>query len=210
MKRIRIRRPSPALALAFAALFVSLGGVSYGVATGSIDSREIKDQTITYKDVRPDKLGGGVVKEQGLDVTKLKTVPKADDAARLAGVESRRVDAFSLGIGETRQLLTTGPLTLTAQCRADGANHVAEVIVTSTANASAVDGAQTDADLGPGEEVALSRLTAAAGTPAFDQEAAGAAIASDGTELLGQDLYLGLSVLGQPNVCRFGGTLYLG
>src|SRR5690349_13108925 len=34
------------------ALFVALGGVSYGVATGSIDSREIADNTIRSKDVR--------------------------------------------------------------------------------------------------------------------------------------------------------------
>lgn len=44
--------PSPALAIACIALFASLGGVSYGLATGSIDSREIRDNTIRSKDVR--------------------------------------------------------------------------------------------------------------------------------------------------------------
>jgi len=34
------------------ALFVSLGGVSYGVATGSIDSREIKNNSVRSKDIR--------------------------------------------------------------------------------------------------------------------------------------------------------------
>ena len=43
MKRVLARRPSPALVIACIALFVSLGGVSYGVATGFIDSREILD-----------------------------------------------------------------------------------------------------------------------------------------------------------------------
>jgi hypothetical protein len=38
--------------VALLALFLSLGGVSYGVATGFIDSREIKDNTIRSKDVR--------------------------------------------------------------------------------------------------------------------------------------------------------------
>jgi hypothetical protein len=52
VKRIRLSRPSPALAIACIALFVALGGVSYGVATGSIDSREIRDNTIRSKDVR--------------------------------------------------------------------------------------------------------------------------------------------------------------
>jgi hypothetical protein len=52
VKRILLRRPSPALVVAFVALFVALGGVSYGLATGSIDSREIADNTIRSKDIR--------------------------------------------------------------------------------------------------------------------------------------------------------------
>jgi hypothetical protein len=50
------RLPSPALVIACVALFVSLGGVSYGVATGFIDSREIKNNTIRSKDVRNNTL----------------------------------------------------------------------------------------------------------------------------------------------------------
>ena len=55
MKRI-VRRPSPATVISCIALFVALGGVSYGVATGSIDSREIADNTIRGKDVRNNNL----------------------------------------------------------------------------------------------------------------------------------------------------------
>jgi hypothetical protein len=50
------RLPSPALVIACIALFVSLGGVSYAVATGFIDSRELKDNTIRSKDVRNNTL----------------------------------------------------------------------------------------------------------------------------------------------------------
>jgi hypothetical protein len=50
------RLPSPALVIACVALFVSLGGVSYGLAKGSIDSREIKSNTIRSKDVRNNTL----------------------------------------------------------------------------------------------------------------------------------------------------------
>jgi hypothetical protein len=46
------RLPSPALVIACVALFVSLGGVSYGLAKGSIDSREIKNNTVRSSDVR--------------------------------------------------------------------------------------------------------------------------------------------------------------
>jgi hypothetical protein len=52
MRRIKHYRPSPATVLASIALFVSLGGVSYGVATGSIDSREIRNNTVRSKDIR--------------------------------------------------------------------------------------------------------------------------------------------------------------
>ena len=56
MKRLTLRRPSPATVISCIALFVSLGGVSYGVATGFIDTREIKDETIRSKDVRNNAL----------------------------------------------------------------------------------------------------------------------------------------------------------
>jgi hypothetical protein len=60
------------MGVALMALFLSLGGVSYGLATGSIDGREIRNNTITFKDVRKDKLGGGSIKE-----STLATVPSA-------------------------------------------------------------------------------------------------------------------------------------
>lgn len=46
------RRPSPAMVVALVALFVSLGGVSYGFATGSIGSREVKNNSIRTGDLR--------------------------------------------------------------------------------------------------------------------------------------------------------------
>lgn len=75
MKRV-IRRPSPALVVACLALFIALGGVSYGVATGSIDGREIrngsirgidvKNRSLTGNDIAGDRLGGGAIKELSL------------------------------------------------------------------------------------------------------------------------------------------------
>jgi hypothetical protein len=52
VKSILRRRPSPALVISMVALFVSLSGVSYGVATGFIDSREIKNNEIRSIDIR--------------------------------------------------------------------------------------------------------------------------------------------------------------
>jgi hypothetical protein len=52
VKSILRGRPSPALVISMIALFVSLSGVSYGVATGFIDSREIKNNEIRSLDIR--------------------------------------------------------------------------------------------------------------------------------------------------------------
>jgi hypothetical protein len=49
---MRRLRPSPAMAVALAALFVSLGGVSYGVATGTIGTRAIRNNSIRSSDIR--------------------------------------------------------------------------------------------------------------------------------------------------------------
>jgi hypothetical protein len=88
--------PSPAMVVAVIALFVSLGGVSYGLATGAIDSREIKNNSVRSRDVRnlsltgrdmgADRVGGGAVKESSLG-----TVPSADGVARFASVTSAGV-----------------------------------------------------------------------------------------------------------------------
>jgi hypothetical protein len=56
VKSILRRRPSPALVISCIALFLSLGGVSYGVATGFIDSRELKNNSVLSKDVRNNTL----------------------------------------------------------------------------------------------------------------------------------------------------------
>jgi len=108
-----IKQPSPATVIASVALFVSLGGVSYGVATGSIDSREIKNNTIrgidvknrslTGNDVAADRLGGGAIKESTLGV-----VPFSNGTAKAAVVNSagvlvrERGGASSLRIGPGR------------------------------------------------------------------------------------------------------------
>ena len=44
--------PSPAMAVALLALFVSLGGVSWGVASGRIGTREIRNNSIRSTDIR--------------------------------------------------------------------------------------------------------------------------------------------------------------
>ena len=92
MKRFA-RRPAPALVIACLALFVSLGGVSYGLATGAIGSREIKNNSVRGKDVRngslrgkevgTDRLGGRTIKEATLG-----SVPGAEGVTHTAVVRA--------------------------------------------------------------------------------------------------------------------------
>lgn len=64
--RFALRRPSPALVVSCIALFMSLGGVSYGLATGSIDTREIRNGTIRSADVRNEELTGRDIRDRRL------------------------------------------------------------------------------------------------------------------------------------------------
>jgi hypothetical protein len=73
MKR-RLRAPSPAMVVALIALFISLGGSAYAVATigsddiinGSIRNRDFKDGTLRGQEAKRDGFGGGAIKESTL------------------------------------------------------------------------------------------------------------------------------------------------
>jgi hypothetical protein len=160
-------RPSPALVISLIALFVSLGGVSYGVATGFIDSRELRDNTvrsrdlrnndIRTKDVRNNEIRGIDIRNstiQGRDValatltgedikeSTLAEVPLAARAGSADAVSSLRVISartVTQGGGPTT-LASYGPLTVTGGCPADVSGPRAEVRVQSSLAGSAADG----------------------------------------------------------------------
>jgi hypothetical protein len=66
MRRILGLRPSPALVIAMIALFISLGGVSYGLARNSVDSREIKNGTVSSRDLKNNSVTSTDVKNGSL------------------------------------------------------------------------------------------------------------------------------------------------
>jgi hypothetical protein len=73
------------------ALFLAMGGVSYGLATGSIDSREIKNNTVRGRDVRNGTLTGNDVRPNGIaggsiNEARLGTVPFAEALSHSAVV----------------------------------------------------------------------------------------------------------------------------
>jgi hypothetical protein len=58
LSKLRSYRPSHGTVVAYLALFIALGGTSYGLATGSIDSREIKNNSVRSKDIRNNDVRG--------------------------------------------------------------------------------------------------------------------------------------------------------
>jgi hypothetical protein len=113
MQRL-FRRPSPALVIACLSLFVSLGGVSYAVATidsadivdGSIRNRDFKDGTLRGQEAKRDGFGGGAIKEQSLDTTKLKQVPSAalaDGLGRHAVISDTGATVRGRGVSSSSQ-----------------------------------------------------------------------------------------------------------
>jgi hypothetical protein len=71
VKSLLRRRPTPALVIALLALFISLSGVSYGVATGFIDSREIKNNEIRSLDIRDNQVRSRDIRNnevRGIDI----------------------------------------------------------------------------------------------------------------------------------------------
>jgi hypothetical protein len=147
--RLLHKRPSPALVIACLALFVSLGGVSYGVATGFIDSREIKNNTIRTQDIRNSEVRGRDIRNstiQGADVAfntlkgadieesslgKVPSAASADSAASIANLKTFPRAVLAKG-APPATLLTHGPLTLTAACVDVGGDTVTRLLVSST------------------------------------------------------------------------------
>jgi hypothetical protein len=190
VKYIPRRRPSPALVIACVALFVSLGGVSYGVATGYIDGREIKNNTIRSQDVRNGTLRTQDIRNnevrgfdirnssiQGRDVAfntltgadieesslgKVPSATSADSAAAVSVLKTFAPTPLAEGAAPVT-LVTQGPLTLTAACVDVAGSTAARVRVqTSEAGSAGSDAPTIDPVDGP---VTVAELVDAAGSP---------------------------------------------
>ena len=135
------------MVVALVALFASLGGVSYGFATGSIDSREVKNNSVLSKDlrnndirsidirnnevrgrdirnstIRSEDIGANQVKGPDVLESSLGLVPKADvanTAASAGSLSSQQKIGYQAGAGTGAQpIYDSGKLKLTASCSA--------------------------------------------------------------------------------------------
>ena len=172
MKSILRRRPSPALVISCIALFVSLGGVSYGVATGFIDSREIKNNSVRSADIRNSNVEGRDVASntlKGADISEqdLGKVPSASvaDAAGTATSAGTAGAAGSVGGvtlktfnwqgqqgGSFVDVVNLGGLTVEASCEDDGGSPSLQVQAKSAVAHSEVSA--TWGGFGPAEDLA--------------------------------------------------------
>jgi hypothetical protein len=100
MRRIRLGRPSPALVLSIAALFVALSGTAVALKANSVASRHIEDNTIKSEDIRDGKgVNGADVVDASLTGADVASggLTGADVASNsLTGAD---IDEHSLGIG---------------------------------------------------------------------------------------------------------------
>jgi hypothetical protein len=208
VKYILRRRPSPALVISCIALFVSLGGVSYGVATGFIDSREIRNNTITSGDVRNNTLRTFDIRNnevrgfdirnstiQGRDVafdtltgsdiaeSSLKEVPSAAQATSVAVLKTITPVTLAKGAAPVA-LVTHGPLTLSAACVDSGSSTAARLLVQTAEAGSAGSDAPT---IDPGDGlVTLAELVDLPANPRSAQNRSLFAWAPSGKALTGQ------------------------
>jgi hypothetical protein len=169
MRRLLRHRPSPALVVSFVALFVALGGVSYGVATGSIDSREIKNNSIlsrdihnngivAYKDIIPNTVGGTRVKESSLG-----SVPHAYAISRWAVVNAQGTLARGRAVSSAART-AEGRYQVVFDKDLRGCSYVATIGDTSAADPPS--GQISTASLASNVNGVVVRTTNAGGQPA--------------------------------------------
>jgi hypothetical protein len=170
VKSILSRRPSPALVISMIALFVSLSGVSYAVATGFIDSREIKNNEVRSLDIRNNEIRTRDLRNnevrgidirnstvQGRDIAlntvtgedinedslgKVPSAASADTATSAGGVDTLKIiPRTTMAEGASPvTLATAGPLTVTGRCDPNAAATEARLAVSTSENNSAAGG----------------------------------------------------------------------
>lgn len=162
MKRLAHRRPSPATAIACLALFVSLGGTSYGLATGFIDTREIKNNTIRTEDVRTNSLRTQDIRDsevRGRDIRN-STVTGIDVA--LNGLTGADIVESSL-TGKVPQADTVDGIDSTGFVRADDTGFVG--IPLAAGGTFAPGEPEPDVDVDPLGYAHLQGVIAVSATP---------------------------------------------
>jgi hypothetical protein len=149
------------------ALFVALGGTAYAVTqldgskivNRSIPAGKLKKNTLTGTEIKESKLGtvkSAEVSDRTLQLTVSEPKGKSKGAAReLSAGGDSGASLVKLSIGQTENLLTSGPFSLKASCVDQGGAPGVRAVATTTEAGTYVVGAGHAAPFGPGEEVPL-------------------------------------------------------
>jgi hypothetical protein len=112
---LRIPRPSVALVVAFAALFIALGGTGYAalkitgknVVNESLTGADVDNKSLSWREFKKDTLGGDQIKESALgSVPEAAHAANADNATN-AQTAAKATDADTVGGIPAAQLMTT-------------------------------------------------------------------------------------------------------
>lgn len=208
-------RPSPATVIALIALIAALSGSAYAaLSRNSIGTKQLKKSAVRTSDIRNNAVTGKKAKESSFgqvpSANTANTADTANSATSFGGMTAVPIAPFTLTNGGSQPVVSHGPFTLTATCTINqGGVDTAAVEITTSQNNSAFAGEQEPGDFDIGDTFPYVEAVVATPNPEF-QEDSGAAIAPDGSEILGHQLYAGVNIFGQPGVCRFGGVLFLG
>lgn len=158
MKRFIQARPTPAMAVAFTALLLALGGTAVALpGKNTVDSGDIKNNSIRAADLRSrsldgtdikiNRVGGNAIKEEGLELEKIGKVPLAELADRATAADT----ATTATTAETANTANTATTATTAA--------TANAVAPNGVNSAAIqDDAVTAAKIGA-NEVRASELT---------------------------------------------------
>ena len=229
MNRIKLGRPSPALVIACISLFVALGGVGYAAATGSIDGREVKNNSIASKDlknssivgkdvknsaltgsdVKPNSLAGTDIAESSLGkVASAGTADSAATAGNANTVGGRTVKAFgrtiASGVATPTPIASGNGFTLLAAC----AGAAPQLTVDTSQNSTHVQFGHVDAsNTAVGGRTPLNSLSPPADVDGGKTNGSGTITVAtpDGKSLVVNLSFDDPTVFSQ-NVCGFWGT----
>jgi hypothetical protein len=96
-------------AIAYAALFVALGGTTYAAAT--IDGSDVKNSSLTGKDVMKDSLKGSDISEKSLDLP-IAVATKSSSPQTTPGNSNTLIDSFPIDLPQRSKVVLTGTLQL--------------------------------------------------------------------------------------------------
>jgi hypothetical protein len=219
MKWIRKHRPSPATAIALAALVVALGGVAFAA---------IPDPDGTIHACYQRNTGSLRVVESQSDCRSSENAitwnQRGPQGLPGPGGDVQVIDRVTLANGESRELFAEGPITLAASCQlgvtesSGFTDDDAKILVSTTQEHSAFkasfSGAPGGGEFGPSSEEFRRVVVQARGTtssPPSRRYTKDDFIISapDGTYVSGA-MYAGANALGEVGKCVFGGHFIVG